>query len=175
MSGLSGRDTFDGKGDLGGGASTSCRCRRHGTTVLECALSARQAGGRAQRRRRFPFGLGRRQSGVALCLPPQKDLADPERFGVRREAQRHAALGRDDRPAKSGVAAALCHRSPKRHRLHGDACLGGSFVNPACSRGPACDSLGSLWTTICLRCRMRRRRWCRRCLLPNLRAAAGFG
>jgi putative pyruvate formate lyase activating enzyme len=34
-------------------------------------------------------------------------------FGLRREAKRHAALVGADEVSKSGVAAALCHRSPK--------------------------------------------------------------
>ena len=34
-------------------------------------------------------------------------------FGLRREAKRHAALAGADEVSKSGVAAALCHRSPK--------------------------------------------------------------
>jgi len=34
-------------------------------------------------------------------------------FGVRREAKRHAALDAADENSESGVAAALCHRSPK--------------------------------------------------------------
>ena len=34
-------------------------------------------------------------------------------FGLRREAKHHAALAGEGEVFKSGVAAALCHRSPK--------------------------------------------------------------
>ena len=41
------------------------------------------------------------------------NLAAKKLFGLRREAKRHAALAGADEVSKSGVAAALCHRSPK--------------------------------------------------------------
>jgi hypothetical protein len=40
----------------------------------------------------------------------------PKRFGLRREAQRHAAFEEPAGRPKSGIAASLCHRTPKRLR-----------------------------------------------------------
>ncbi len=66
---------------------------------------------------------------VERATGPTGDARD--RFGVRREAKRHAALGGAKRAAdsiargagESGVAAALCRRSP-RSRAHGRVSAG---------------------------------------------------
>jgi hypothetical protein len=42
---------------------------------------------------------------------PDATAAATTDFGLRREAKRHAAFG-CNRESESGVAAALCHRSP---------------------------------------------------------------
>jgi hypothetical protein len=75
------------------------------------------------------------------------------RLGLRREAQRHAAFVRagrvefvgNPRPCDSGVAAALCHRSPRRGRVGESGKKCGNLTPFAAGKGlPALPAVAEL-------------------------------